>query len=176
MAAGDGVLWPRVDSWLPSQLSFALVPPWQPCLCLRRVSAGYRRWRGKPLGGEGSPSVAEEASCWASPGKDSLHGSHMWTQRGPQAAPSRPDASPRLRPCGCRSLVLPAGGCSGGGRGQAWERSPAAGHTGSETQVFPSSNQNHDLFLPFLPKLRSARVLERRGERRGGLPPRKGEP
>lgn len=124
-------------------------------------------------GGRGSPTVVGEGLCWDLPGKDSLHGSHMWTQRGPQAALSCLDTSSQLRSCGCRSSVRMAGGCSGDGRGQAWECSPSGGHTGIETDGFPPSNQTQDFFLP---KPRSAYAFERHGERRGGLPPKKGEP
>lgn len=117
--------------------------------------------------------AVEEASCWALPGKDSLHGSHMWTQHGPQAALSCLDKPAQLRSCGCWSFVLIAGGCSGDGRGKAWEHSPSGGHTGSETDVFPPSNRKRDIFLP---KPRSAYVFERHGEKHGDLPPKKGEP
>lgn len=117
--------------------------------------------------------VVEEASCWALPRKESLHGSHMWTQHGPQAAPRRLDPSPQLWSCGCWTFLLTAGGCGGAGRGQAWERSPSGGHPGSKTDVFQPSNQTHDTFLP---KPRSTCVFEWHGERHGGLPPKKGEP
>lgn len=106
-------------------------------------------------GSEESPRVVKEASCWALARKDSLHGSHMWTQRGPRAAPSCLDTSPQLWSGGCWSYVLTAGGCSGDGRGQAWERSPPRGHTSSETDIVPPSNQKHAIFLP---KPRSACV------------------
>lgn len=76
---------------------------------------------------------------------------------GPYVDPARRPGSTKLsRPISPRSvwwlLVL----CREE-RGRVWEHNPFAGHTGSNTDVFPPLNQKHDIFLP---KPHSTRVFE----------------